>query len=94
MVQRDVTPDVTIEVDQNGVETGDTVEQFGDVVVRLNLGGVRVPLNAQRGDKFFAELVPVNLRIRGDVCVIVTDRAVDFTQDFYLVQLANWRSMR
>ena len=87
MVQRDVAPHVAIEVDQDGVEAGDAVEELGNIVMRLNLRGVRVPLNAQRGNKLFAKLVPVHFRIRRDVGVIVTHRAIDFAQNFYLVQL-------
>lgn len=82
MVQRHVTPDITVKVDQDGVEAGNAVEQLSNVVVRLNLRGVRVPLDAQRGDKLFAELMPVNFRVSGDVGVIVTDCTVDFTKNF------------
>ena len=88
MVKGDITPDVTVKVDQNGVEARNAIKQFGNVVVRFDLGGVRVPLNTQRGDELFAELMPVNFRVSGDVGVIVTDRAVDFAEDLHLVKLA------
>ena len=87
VVERDVAPHIAIEVDQNGVEARDAVKQLSDVVMRLDLGGVRVPLNAQRGDELFAELMPVDFRVGRDVGVVVTHRAVDFTEDFHLVQL-------
>ena len=87
MVERDIAPHVTIEINQDGVEAGDAVKQFGDIVVRFNLGGVRVPLDTQRGDELFAELVPVNFRVGGDVGVIVPHRAVDFAKNFNLIQL-------
>ncbi|VTP66734.1 Uncharacterised protein [Leclercia adecarboxylata] len=41
VVQGDVAPHITVEVDQDGVETRDAVKQLGDIVVRFNLGGVR-----------------------------------------------------
>ena len=82
MVQRHVTPDIAVKVDQDGVETGDAVKQLGNVVVRLNLRGVRVPLDAQRGDKLFAELMPVNFRVSSDVGIIVTDCTIDLTKNF------------
>ena len=88
VVKGDITPDVTVKVDQNGVEARNAIKQFGNVVVRFDLGGVRVPLNTQRGDELFAELMPVNFRVSGDVGVIVTDRAVDFAEDLHLVKLA------
>ena len=87
VVQGDVTPYVTIEVDQDGVEARNAVKQLGDVVVRLNLGGVWVPLDPERRHKLFAELVPVHFRVRGDVGVVVTHRAVDFAEDLNLLQL-------
>ena len=87
MVQRDVAPHVAVEVDQDGVEAGDTVEQLGDIVVRLNLGGVRVPLNSQGGHELFTELMPVHFRVSGNMGVVVTYRAIDFTKDLNLFQL-------
>ena len=62
VVKGDITPDVTVKVDQNSVEARNAIKQFGNVVVRFNLGSVRVPLNTQRGDELFAELMPVNFR--------------------------------
>jgi hypothetical protein len=47
VVQRNVAPHVTIEVDQDGVEARDAVKQLSDIVVRFNLRGIRVPLNTQ-----------------------------------------------
>ena len=88
VVKGDITPDVTVKVDQNGVEARNAIKQFGNVVVWFDLGGVRVPLNTQRGDELFAELMPVNFRVSGDVGVIVTDRAVDFAEDLHLIKLA------
>ncbi len=40
-------------------EARNAIKQFGNVVVRFDLGGVRVPLIYQRGDELFAELMPV-----------------------------------
>ncbi|MNE40461.1 hypothetical protein D3C80_1344840 [compost metagenome] len=88
VVQRHIAPHVTIKIDQDGVETGDAVKQLSNIVVRLDLRGVRVPLDAQRSHELFAELVPVNFRIGGDVRIVVADRTVDFAQDFNLFQLA------
>lgn len=83
VVQRHIAPDVAVKIDQDGVKTRDAIEQLSNVVVRLNLRGVRVPLNTQRSDEFFTELMPVNFRISGDVGIIVTDGTVDFTENFY-----------
>ncbi|STF82074.1 Uncharacterised protein [Escherichia coli] len=89
VVKGDITPDVTVKVDQNGVEARNAIKQLGNVVVRFDLGGVRVPLNTQRGDELFAETgCQSTSGVSGDVGVIVTDRAVDFAEDLHLVKLA------
>ena len=40
---RNVAPNITIEIDQNRIETTDSIEQFCDVIVWLDLSRVRVP---------------------------------------------------
>src|SRR5690606_2226116 len=68
VAEGDVAPHVAVEVDQDGVEAGDGVEQLGDVVVRLDLGGVGVPGQAQiLLDEFAGVGFPVHLRIGGQV---------------------------
>ncbi len=87
MVQRHITPDITIEINQDGVKAGDAVEHFGNIVVRLNLGGVRVPGDPQRGDEVLAQRMPVHFGIGGNVGVVIPYSAVDFAQYFNLLQL-------
>ncbi len=89
MVQRNIAPDIAIEIDQDGVKARDTVKQFRNIIMRFNLGGVRIPLDAQRGDELFAELMPVNFRIGGDMRVIVAYGAVNFTEDLHRL---SWRN--
>ncbi|MFP1483348.1 hypothetical protein ACLB1S_12810 [Escherichia coli] len=81
MVKGDITPDVTVKVDQNGVEARNAIKQIGDVGTVGRSGWCTDSLNTQRGDELFAELMPVNFRVSGDMGVIVTDRAVDFAED-------------
>ncbi len=40
--KRDITPNVTVKVDQNSVETTQRIKQFRHVVMWLDLSGVRV----------------------------------------------------
>ncbi len=47
------------------VETRYAVEQLGDVVMRLDLGGVRVPVMPSEVERL-AELVPVHFRVSDD----------------------------
>ncbi len=42
VVKGDITPDVTVKVDQNGVEARNAIKQFGNVVVRFDLGFHRI----------------------------------------------------
>ena len=50
VAERDVAPDVAVEVDQDGVGAGDRVEELGHVVVRLDLRRVRIELEAEPRD--------------------------------------------
>ena len=47
VAQRDVGPDVLVEAQRDRVEAHQGVAQLGDVVVRLDLRGQRVPGQAQ-----------------------------------------------
>jgi len=77
----DISPDVAVEVDEDGVEPGDGVEELCDVVVRLNLGGVRVPGEAEALYELLAELLPVNVGVGDHVGVEAAGRAVDLGED-------------
>src|SRR5690606_23911739 len=79
--QRDVAPDVAAQVDGDGADAPVRVAQLGDVVVRLDLGGVRIEGQAQRLDETAREGGPVHVRIAGDVGVVVADGAVDLAAD-------------
>ncbi|MNM73172.1 hypothetical protein D3C81_848900 [compost metagenome] len=81
ITQGDVAPDVAVEVDQDGVEAGDRVEQLGNVVVRFDLRGVRVEAQAQLVfDEGAGVGFPVDLRVGRQVGVVVADSAVDLAQ--------------
>ena len=80
VTQRDVAPDVTIEVDQDGVEAADGIEQLGDVVVRLDLGSVRVEGQPEALDEGFGVGRPVDGRIGGQVGVVVAHGTVDLAE--------------
>src|SRR5690606_20663455 len=82
-----ISPDITVKIDQDGVVTGEGIEQLGDVIVRFNLGGVGVEGQAQRGDEFLRVGSPVDGRIGRDVGVVVTHGAVDFAQYFHRADL-------
>jgi hypothetical protein len=43
IAERDVTPYVAVEIDQDGVAACRRIEQFGDVIVRFDLGGIGIP---------------------------------------------------
>ncbi|KAF1023298.1 MAG: hypothetical protein GAK37_03259 [Pseudomonas sp.] len=84
VAQGDVAPDIAIEVDQDGVEARNGVEQLGDVVVRLDLRGVRVEGQAQFVfDEGAGVFFPVDLRVGRQVGVIVAHGAVDLAQQRY-----------
>src|SRR5574344_2794174 len=92
VTQRNVAPHIAIEVEQDGVKAGNRIKQLGNVVVRLDLGGVGVEGQAQVAlDKGAGVGFPVHVRIGGQVGVVVADRTVDLAQQFnafYLPDLA------
>ena len=51
VAKRNVTPDVPIKIDQDGVKAGDCIKQFSNIIMRFNLRGVRVPAQAQAGNE-------------------------------------------
>jgi hypothetical protein len=69
--------------------------QFGDAVVRLDLGGVGLPVQAQRFDEALRERRPVDVGIGDDMRVVVADRAVDLAGQLDRGDLASrWRCRR
>ena len=46
MVQSNITPQVTVKINNNGVKSRYIIKELGNIVVRLNLGGIWIPSNA------------------------------------------------
>jgi hypothetical protein len=83
----DVDPDVAVEVEQNGVEARQCVEQLGHVVVRLDLNGEGILHEAQLAlDNSLGERGPVDGRIGAEVRVVIADRAVELAADFQCLE--------
>ncbi len=81
VAEGDVAPDVPVEVDQDGVEAGDGIEQLGDVVMRLDLGGVGIQSQAEVVfDEGTRIGFPIDVRVGGQVSVVVAHGAVDLAQ--------------
>ncbi|CSA57315.1 Uncharacterised protein [Vibrio cholerae] len=79
VAQGNVTPNITIKIDQDGVKTCHRFKQLSNVIMRLDLRGVRVPIYAQRfSDELFAEFMPIYRWVSRKVRVVVTHRTVDF----------------
>ncbi len=87
IAQRDIAPEVAAEADEDGVEPGHVVEELGDEIMRLDLGGGRARLQAEIADQLAGELRPVDVRIGGVVRALVADRAIDLAEQFHLSQL-------
>ena len=80
----DVTPDVAVQIQQDGVRTGKSIEHFCHVVMRFDLNRVRVVHQTQTlFDHGFGETFPVVCRIGRQVRVVVTDCTIHFAEDFY-----------
>ncbi len=81
--ERDVTPDIAIQVDQNRIGARDRIEQFSHVIVRFDLDRVRIEGQSQMLlDHIFGECRPVEIGISGQMRIVIADRAVHLAQDF------------
>ena len=70
----------------------DGIEVFRHRVVRLDLRRVRVELEAERRHDARRELLPVDVRISGDVRVVVADRAVDLALERHALEAVHRRA--
>ena len=57
------------------------IEQFGEAVVGLDLNRVRVELQTHGLDEAARHTFPIDVRIRGDVRVVVSGGAIDLGED-------------
>ena len=83
----DITPNITRQVNQDGVGTRHGVEQLGHVIVRLNLNAVRLKSQAQtqrlgRFNNAAAEGFPVKIRPGRQMGVEVTYSPIHFGHEF------------
>src|SRR5690606_24271835 len=90
VAQGDITPDVPVEIDQDGIEPGHSVIQLGDIIVRLDLRSVGVEGQAEG---LFDELpgvgLPIQLRVGRQVGIVIAYRAVDLAQQGNILHLAD-----
>ena len=85
VAERDITPDVAAQVQQDRVGAGDRVEHLGHIVMRLDLYGVRIKGQSQAFlYDFLREGRPVDFRVGRQVRIVVADRAVHLRQYFHI----------
>ena len=80
VAERDVGPDVGAEVVQHAVEPRDVGVELGLPVVRLDLGGERVPRQAEGLDEPAAQRRPVGAGHGGEVRAVRAGRAVELAE--------------
>ncbi len=82
VTQRDVTPDVARQVDQDDVGAAYHVAIFGNAVMRLDLRGVGVVIEPQAFHETLRETAPVEFRIGDGMRVVVAHGAIDLARHF------------
>ena len=83
-----IAPHVAVEIDEDGVDAAEGLEELGHVVVRLDLDGVGVEGEPKRlFDKAVAMRFPIHIGVGGEMGVIVAYGAVDFAQKLLFLQL-------
>src|SRR5690606_16848505 len=80
VTQRDITPDITVQIQQNSVGARHGIEQHSHPVVRLDLDRVCVLCKAKSAKYAGAKRRPVDLWIGGEVSVVVTCSPVELGQ--------------
>jgi hypothetical protein len=85
VAHRDVGPDVGAHVVQHPVEPGDVGIELGLPVVALDLGGQRVPRQAQALDEGLGDRLPVGARDGREVRAIGAGRAVELAEEIGLL---------
>ena len=81
--QRDIAPDVAIQIQHHGVGAGQGIEHLGQRIMRFDLNGVGVELQPECLDKALGERLPVECRIGHQMGVVVAHSAVDLAQQFH-----------
>ena len=77
VTQRDVAPEVAVEIEHDRVDACERVEQSREPVVRLDLRRVGVEIETEFGHDPAREPRPVDVRIGDAMRVVVADRTVD-----------------
>lgn len=78
--KRDVPPEITGKIDEDGVASCDGMEEFSDPVVGFDLCGVGIPSQSKRVDEGLGDLCPVDVWISDMVGVVVADGTVDLAE--------------
>src|SRR4029453_27672 len=81
IAERNVAPDVAIEIDQYRVRVREHVAIFRDAVVRFDLCRIGTELETEGDHDTRAEALPVDVRIRNQVRVVIADRTVHLALD-------------
>ena len=88
VTQRNVAPNIAVEVDQNRVDTADGLEEFRHIVVRLDLNGVGVEGQAEADfNKVAAMGFPIHIGISDHMGIVVADCAIDFAEELLRLQV-------
>src|SRR5579872_1805344 len=77
---RNVTPHVAAETEQNGIDARDRREHLRDEVVTLDLRRERIEDEPESFDELLRQRDPINLGIRERMRIEIADRAVELAQ--------------
>src|SRR6186713_988128 len=84
--ERDVTPGIAREIDEDGVDAGERVAVLADPVVRLDLRGEFVPGQPLRLDELAAHSRPVDAGQRRDMRVVIADGSIPLGENLDFVE--------
>ena len=82
VAQRDVTPNVTVQIQQHCIGTRNGIKKRSHPIMRLNLNRVGVLFKAQLSQHLTAEIGPINIRVGAQMRAVIACRAVKLGQGF------------
>ena len=94
IAERDIAPQVAVEIDQDRVDARERIEQLGQTVMRLDLRRVRIEFETERPRRAAPTALPVDIGIGDAMRVVVAHRAIDLALDRHVGERRHRRSRR
>jgi len=79
VTERNIAPDIAVQVEKNRIDTDMGIEQLCHGVMRFDLGGIWIETQAELLDERSRKRFPVEIRKSNHVRIVVTHCSIDFS---------------